>query len=98
MHRQIGKLARKQSNYDLAERLLARDDTYSNNNNLENTPEYTQWMEFEGIKLRNSQVNNAEGDIFPVLVDLLSLSQLSNGTFVFHNPIVRDFPPLYYNF
>eukprot|EP00026_Physarum_polycephalum_P000029 Phypoly_transcript_00029.p1 GENE.Phypoly_transcript_00029~~Phypoly_transcript_00029.p1 ORF type:complete len:2984 (-),score=506.25 Phypoly_transcript_00029:303-8192(-) len=86
MHRQICKLARKQSNFILAERLLTRNDeetlTGSGNDipDLVTIQEHGQWKEFERLKLVHSQISDAGGDIVPVLNKLLDLSQRSSGT------------------
>ena len=84
MHRQICRLARKQSNFILAERLLTRDDTTlpileSEPANLAIMREHEQWMEFERLKLLHSQISEAKGDLIPILNKLLDLSQKSSG-------------------
>jgi hypothetical protein len=83
MHRQIGKLSRKQSNFNLAERLLAHNSTHSTVGRSANAQEHAQWMEFEGVKLGHSQACNSGGDVVPILLNLLDLSQRSSGIFLF---------------
>jgi hypothetical protein len=80
MHRQICKLARKQSNFILAERLLTLNGYYLSESETSGTmQEHGQWMEFERLKLLHSQIAEARGDVIPILNKLLELSQRSSG-------------------
>ncbi len=83
MHRQIGKFARKQANFRLAERILAYNAPYSEGSPLAKSvihrQEYIQWIEFEKLKVQHSKVVSLGGDVIPIMVKLLTLSQKSTG-------------------